>query len=511
VNAIWVAGVYEQTHGWVPDDGGTMHSSYHGYYALDFSTTDLNYGTEDDFKEMVDAAHAKGIRIVMDIVMNHAGYNTYPDMAKYGFGKICSVDWDDYYYSVQKHQAFWGSGKCGNGDGYGNYIAYNENEGANINDWSTWWGFDWIRADIAGYYQNGGANESSGKTCIGSAGIESCVDFLPDFKTESTQAVSIPQFMQTKWTMEGRKDTEQAELDSFFQERNWTATPRNHLIKWLTDYVREFGVDGFRVDTVKHVNLSDWQALIDEASAAYEEWKDANPTKVPGPEDLPFWTTAEHWNHGAEKSDYFNYGFDSMINFSFQGNEANLAGLEDIYADYAGRINTDPGFNLLSYMSSHDKGISGNRGNKDAATGLMMLPGGVQIFYGDEVGRELLDVPNDAKSTHHWFRSSMPFGKDDVLLAHWQKLGKFRNRHVAVGGGAHEKLNDTPYTFSRIKGDDKVIVVFSVSGETTIDVSAIGLSAGDTVRDAYSGSTATVEGTSVTFNAEGVLLLEKAQ
>ena len=76
VNAIWLSAPYEQIHGYVDSgDGHFAHYSYHGYYVLDYTETDRNFGTKQEFKTLVDTAHAHGIRIVMDIVMNHAGYN----------------------------------------------------------------------------------------------------------------------------------------------------------------------------------------------------------------------------------------------------------------------------------------------------------------------------------------------------------------------------------------------------------------------------------------------------
>ena len=76
VNAIWLSAPYEQIHGYVDSgDGHFAHYSYHGYYVLDYTETDANFGTKAEFKTLVDTAHAHGIRIVMDIVMNHAGYN----------------------------------------------------------------------------------------------------------------------------------------------------------------------------------------------------------------------------------------------------------------------------------------------------------------------------------------------------------------------------------------------------------------------------------------------------
>ncbi len=85
VNAIWISAPYEQIHGYVTSGGDTSpahfaHYSYHGYYVLDYTETDANFGTKAEFKTMVDTAHKHGIRVVMDIVMNHAGYNNLLDM-----------------------------------------------------------------------------------------------------------------------------------------------------------------------------------------------------------------------------------------------------------------------------------------------------------------------------------------------------------------------------------------------------------------------------------------------
>ena len=75
VNALWITAPYEQIHGWVV--GGNKefkHYAYHGYYALDYTVLDRNMGTPDELREMVDTAHAQGIRVLFDVVLNHPGY-----------------------------------------------------------------------------------------------------------------------------------------------------------------------------------------------------------------------------------------------------------------------------------------------------------------------------------------------------------------------------------------------------------------------------------------------------
>ena len=61
------------------------HYAYHGYYGLDWTEMDANFGTEEEFRAFVDAAHDHGIRLVMDVVMNHVGYNTLTRHARIQF------------------------------------------------------------------------------------------------------------------------------------------------------------------------------------------------------------------------------------------------------------------------------------------------------------------------------------------------------------------------------------------------------------------------------------------
>ena len=84
VTAIWISPIVEQVHGWV--GGGTgdfKHYAYAGYWALDFTRLDKNWGSEADLQALVDAAHARGIRVLVDVVLNHPGYATGDDLVAY--------------------------------------------------------------------------------------------------------------------------------------------------------------------------------------------------------------------------------------------------------------------------------------------------------------------------------------------------------------------------------------------------------------------------------------------
>ncbi|MAZ67011.1 MAG: hypothetical protein CMF25_07855 [Kangiellaceae bacterium] len=475
VNAIWITAPYEQIHGYV-SGANFKHYAYHGYYPLDFTEVDANMGTADDLRTFVDTAHANGIRVIMDIVMNHAGYDSMYDMQEFGYGAF-NGDWESYYFTANEGSVHY--------DTAGPYINRDD-----ANAWSNWWGGDWLRAGVAGY-----------PSC-GSDDLTLCTSFLPDFRTDNTQEVGLPPILQTKWDST-KQSIEESELNDYFQRTGKPRQVKYYLIKWLTDWVREFGIDGYRVDTAKHVDMGTWNELKQEANAAYSEWKAANPNKWPDEQDLPFWMTGEVYDHGVNKSGYFSNGFDSLINFSFQGTAGNVAGWDNLFNQYANAFNNDPSFNMLSYLSSHDKGLF-DRGNlKNGLTALLLVPGGAQIYYGDETGR-----PQGVSGEQGW-RSHMNWDSiNQDLLQHAQKLGQFRHRHIAIGAGSHNKIGDAPYTFSRVKDADKVVIALGASGSVTIPVAGV-FADGTTLHDAYSGQDVTVSGGSVTLNADGYVLLEQ--
>jgi alpha-amylase len=178
--------------------------------------------------------------------------------------------------------------------------------------------------------------------------------------------------------------------------------------------------------------------------------------------------TGEVFGHGVQKDGYYtDGGFDSLINFDFQrfllsylttsgSLIAAQSNVDQLYSSYAALVSTDPTFNVLSYVSSHDTSLFlASLGNqpalqKQAGTALLLAPGGVQIFYGDESGRTVGPAGSDPTQGT---RSDMNWGSIDAdMLAHWQKVGSFRKRHAAVGGGAHQKLQapSNVYAFSRV-------------------------------------------------------------
>ena len=516
INVIWISAPYEQIHGWcVGSNGAFKHYPYHGYYVLDYTNMDANIGTKEEFKAFVDKAHKRGIRVVMDVVMSHAGYNTIED-AKHLFPGVLienskekkskedlensqpkeDLDLPQLTENLENLEPKF----------YHSYIDYNSKE------WSTWWTGKWVKAGLGGGYTK---DEDSPTN-----------QDLPQFITDSLDIVKIPPFLKKK---------HEKEMESFYPSENYNIvklqdissfTVQDYLTYWLSKWVEEFGIDGFRCDSAKNVSTATWKKLKDKCSAAYKVWCEENKaTSNIAKENLPFWMTGEHFDHGVTKDSYYTEGgFDSMINFDFRPkvkaalNYGSASYMNSTYEEYAEKINNDPNFNVLSYISSHDtysiendkKGLffsASDAANKNvnkqilAGTLLAMCPGAIQIFYGDEAGR------TDAKAScgtdfNQKTRSQMPWLPGDKchianlgytfneeIHAHWSKVLNFRKRHIAIGAGEHKRIdfgyNSDLYGFSRTKDNDKVIVVIADSPRE-VELNVLSLSA-KKLRNYYSG------------------------
>lgn len=429
-NAIWMTPLVEQVHGFVGGgkNGDFPFYAYHGYWALDYTKLDPNFGTDDDLRELVREAHKRGIRLIWDSVINHAGYATGQDLVDYNV---------DVFKGSQTIDNSWQPGEGESWHSYHEQIDYDSE------NWNRdWWNADWVRGTFPGY-QEPGADD-----------LTMALAGLPDFRTESETEVSLPPLLMEK------SDT---------RAEQTKRTVAEHVIDWQAYWVREFGIDAFRSDTAKHVELERWQQLKDAGTKALAEWKAENPDQAL--DDSPFWMVGEVFDHPLFKNYYYDYGFDSLINFEFQ-DEAHtmglcMSGMEETYAAYAESINNDPDFNGLTYISSHDTTLFYAKYQnlmlqKRVAAPFLLLPGGVQIYYGDETGRNLGPYGDDF---HQGTRSDMNWddikGERNELLEHWQKVGQFRNRHAAVAAGKHQLISKAPYTFSRQKDNDRVIIVFA--------------------------------------------------
>ena len=458
INAIWLTPVVEQIHDGV-DEGTGYSYAFHGYWTRDWSALDPSFGTRADLAELVEKAHARGIRIMLDAVINHTGPVTSED-------SVYPNDW------VRT------SPKC----------AYNSYE-------------TYINCTL--------------------------VENLPDVKTESNENVALPTFLAEKWKKEGRYEKEVASLDAFFKKTGYPRAPKYYIMKWLSDYVTEFGIDGYRVDTAKHTTEDVWSDFKKVCDAAFAEYKKNNPSKVL--DNAPFFTVGEVYGYtiggkklydfGDKKVNYFENGFTSLINFDFR-NEAKMD-YEPLFSKYNDILQNDlKGNTVMNYVSSHDDSYPFDKKREktfESATKLLLAPGISQVYYGDESARSLDIEGTQGDAT---LRSFMNWNdiddnsKTQDVLAHWQKLGTFRSNHPSVGGGKHNQITAKPYvfgrTFTQAEYTDKVVIGLDLpKGEKEIAVGTI-FADGTKVKDAYSGKTAIVTNGKVNLNtAFRILLLEQ--
>jgi len=376
------------------------------------------------------------------------------------------------------------------------------------------WPSDWVRTEPQCKYDN----YENTITCT-------LVKNLPDIKTESNEAVELPPQLIEKWKAEGRYKEEVAELDVFFKRTGHPRAPRFYIMKWLTDYITEFGIDGYRADTVKHTEENVWQEFRKECDYAFSEYKKAKPEKVL--DDNEFYLVAEVYNYGIsggryfdfgdKKVDYFDQAFTSSINFEFKWNAAQMS-IEDMYEKYNKIFQSDlKGYGVLNYLSSHDDGSPFDPKREkpfETATKLLLSPGASQVYYGDELARPLIIEGTIGDATLRSFMNWDELTTKKNVLEHWQKLGQFRANHPAVGAGIHQTISQQPFVFSRnySKVDDQDLIVIGLKlnkGKKILDVSMV-FEDNIMLYDAYSNQDVKVLNGKVIINSEfDIVLLEK--
>jgi neopullulanase len=220
VTAIWFAPIFKNKA--VQGGPGQESAGYHGYWITDFTSVDPHFGTNAEFKTFVDAAHARGMKVYMDIVANHTadviqyrdcpGDCAYRNIADYPFSrkggvKGAPINPGFLGDSVQTDENFVKLNDMN--FAYQPFVPKGE-ENVKVPAWLN---------DIR-YYHNRGNSYWKGESVVYG-------DFvgLDDIAAENPRVI-------------------RGFIDVFG--------------KWIDD----FGVDGFRIDTSKHVNSEFWQAFI---------------------------------------------------------------------------------------------------------------------------------------------------------------------------------------------------------------------------------------------------------
>ena len=424
VDVVWMTDVYEQIHGWMTGSGAVNdfpHYGYHGYYPLDYTQIDKNYGTVAEFRELVDTLHAQGIRVMLGANLNDPGYPTLLDAVQLGFAETGLTEEE-----AARHIREW------------SYDRFFEGRAG----WNGWYDRGWIRMPDEGWDENDP--------------LQATLYGMPDFKDESEEPVAIPPFLIRKWEKEGRSNDAWVNPSALplRESRDWS--PARYVIAWIASWVEEFGIDGFRCDIVENVRLDRWKELNAACNEALEKWRMKHAGEPAADWNDRFYMTGDFDCASIDyKPEYAAAGFSSLVNF-YLPKRGGLDGIVYTWQAYADSVQTHPGWHPFSYLNNsyHRDADMGNLAA--CATSLLLAPGVAQIFYGDETGRGLSDARLNVDSDQA-FRSDMNWNDiDTAALAHFRKLGKIRRSHPAIGMGRQTTF-DT-HTCFREYGDDKVLI-----------------------------------------------------
>ena len=466
VTAIWVGPIFTNK----PTQSDTTdlygHSAgYHGYWIEDFLNVDPHLGTNAEFARLVDEAHERGLKVVMDIVTNHTadviqleGNAGYRNKRDFPYRDVNGQPFDDsdFAYSGQPDYTF--PEVDASSFPYLATLPPGEENAKNP---------AWLNDPLL--YHNRGNTSFTGENSLYG-------DFfgLDDLWTERREVV------------EGMVD-----IYSF--------------------WIEEFGVDGFRIDTTKHVNMEFWQKFGPDILAAAE---------ARGIDDFfAFGEVFDQQFGPAFMSEFSTTGrLQSTIDFAFQlaargfaSQSAPTDALRDFFAldDYYTDADSNA-YAMPTFLGNHDMGRIGyflqrvdQAGTGDAellarsqlAHALMFVARGQPVvYYGDEQG--FVGDGGDKDAREDMFANTVPsyadndligtdetsaddnFDRDHPLYETIGELAKLSRQHPALRSGAqiHRASSDAPgvYAFSRIDRDERIEYVVALNNSeaaATVDVS----------------------------------------
>ncbi|MGY4398146.1 glycosidase [Sphingomonas sp. UYAg733] len=219
--AIWVGPIFKNKP--VQGPPGQESAAYHGYWITDFTRVDPHLGTNAEFKALVDAAHAMGMKIYMDIIANHtADVIQYHDCPAGG----CSYrDRADYPYQR--------------------------------------------RGGVGGAPINPGFVGDQVRTAENFAKLTDATFAYTPFVPKGQEKVKVPAWLNEPKFYHNRGNStmfdESATMGDFFGlDDLMTEDPRviNGMIEIFGDWIDRYGIDGFRIDTARHVNPEFWAAFV---------------------------------------------------------------------------------------------------------------------------------------------------------------------------------------------------------------------------------------------------------
>lgn len=464
VDVVWMTDVYEQIHGWMSGSGSVNdfpHYGYHGYYPLDYTQIDKNYGTVEEFRQLVDCLHSQGIRVMLGANLNDPGYPTLLDAVQYGFADVGLTE-----EQAAQHRRDWS---------YDNFYADRLN-------WNGWYGRDWIRMPD----ENWDESDPLQATLYG----------MPDFKDESNKSVRIPEFLRRKWKREGNKNDSWVNPTALQYRKNRKWSPIQYVTAWISSWVEEFGIDGFRCDIVENVHLNRWKELNKACNDALSKWRSAHPDDPASKWTDKFYMTGDYDNASIDyKPEYADAGFSSMVNFFFP-KHGDLDNIVYTWQAYADSISAHPGWHPFSYLNNSYHREADMENMIDCASCLLLAPGVAQIFYGDETGRKLSDARFNVDSNQA-FRSDMDWNDvDSTLLKHFRTLGKIRRSNPVIGTGRQRTID--VHTCLRYNDQDTLLIRLLPEKSKNISVKDV-FEDGTELVELYTGQTAVVKKGGVSF------------
>ena len=388
VNTIWITPIVENVKGVAVTDEGKedvpYNAAYHGYWASDFTKLNPTLGTTEEFETMISEAHKRGMRIMVDIVVNHAGYGTESTFA------------------------------------------------------------DMLR-----------------DKSVSEGDIKSWQSGLPDFATEN-------------------------------------ANVRAKLVEWQTSWMKDYGVDYFRVDTVKHVDSTTWAALKNSTT-------EVNPS---------FKMIGEYFGAGyASNGSSLGTGqMDADLDFDFNDQatsfvSGNISSVEKFLSARNSALNNT--YMTGQFLSSHDEDgfkaalMKGKGYTEDQATSAALVAATLQltakgipvIYYGEEVG--LSGLNNYPYQTNRYDMDFSLATENNVTYQHYKTMLSIRNAYTDVfARGSRTSIlssdKDGYDVIARCYGDTTLYVGMNIN-DTAKEVKVpVSLAAGTEVKDLYSGATYTV-------------------
>ncbi|MCZ8017951.1 alpha-amylase family glycosyl hydrolase [Novosphingobium sp.] len=460
--AIWFAPIFKNKP--VQGPKGDESAGYHGYWVTDFTQVDPHFGTNDDFKAFVDAAHARGMKVYMDIIANHTA-----DVIRYR-------------------------------DGDANGYRYRDN--ANY-PYSR-------RGGVTGAPINPGFNGDSDPHPDNWAKLTDPTWAYTPYVPKGEETVKVPAWLNDPIYYHNRGDThwvgESAVYGDFVGLDDLaTQHPRviSGMIEIYASWIERFGIDGFRIDTAKHVNPEFWRAFVPAMLKVAKDkgipnfhifgevaTQDVDPAllarwtriaDLPSNLDMAFAAAAQRVVSGKAGTDVLARLFEDDA--LYQGGEAGALNLPTFLGNHDfGRFSM--------FVKQANPGISQDELLARTMLGhamLMTLRGVPVIYYGDEQG--FVSDGNDQLARENMFPSKVAVYNDNDLIgtdattaqANFDRghplyrqiatLAEVRKATPALYAGAtiSRAFSDKPglYAVSRIDPEtgQEVVVAFNTSNQ----------------------------------------------